>query len=273
LIILLIDKIIEQNTKYDGYNKYINQKLEENLSEVTAGLIITTVTGDQNYINFETKTIFKELGILHLIALSGSNIVIYLFFLRTFRKKASSSYILLFLVSLLLYFIYTNQLHPLARAILFMSLIELYNLAGVERLTFRHFLILAILSAYLLFWSDFSMSMILSLIFSLSIYLYEYLRQYMFPDVGRLVNHLIFSIYMFGVSVPVYIFIFESDPSITLLLSNLIISPIFELSLYIFYFLYLFFIIFDFQLPYLFVQFIELPVTYIYLIYDVINLG
>ena len=268
----MIDKIIEQNIKYDGYNKYINQKLEENLSEVTAGLIITTVTGDQNYINPETKNIFKELGILHLIALSGSNIVIYLSFLRSFRKKASSSHMLLFFVSLLLYFIYTNQLHPLARAILFMSLIELYDLAGVERLAFRHSVILAILSSYLLFWSDFSMSMILSLIFSLSIYLYDYLRQYMFPDVGRLVNHLIFSIYMFGVAVPVYIFIFKSDPSITLLLSNLIITPIFELTLYLYYFLYLFFIIFDFQLPYLFVQFIELPISYIYFIYDILDL-
>jgi len=238
----LIDKIIEQNIKYDGYNKYINQKLEQNLSEVTAGLIITTVTGDQKYINPETKNIFKELGILHLIALSGSNIVIYLSFLRSFRKKASSSHMLLFFLS------------------------------GVEKVTSRLFFILAILSAYLLFWSDFSMSMILSLIFSLSIYLYDYLRQYMFPGIGRLVNHLIFSIFMFGVSVPVYIFIFKSDPSITLLLSNLIITPIFELTLYLYYFLYLFFIIFDFQLPYLFVQFIELPISYIYFIYDILDL-
>ena len=270
-MLYLLDQIITNGIRYDDYNKIIYERLNKNLSVTTSQLIITTVTGDQNYLQNSTKKIFKDLGILHLVALSGSNIVIYLWFIRIFRSKGSNSYMFLLTVLLLLYFIFTRQLHPLARAITFMTLVELYYQSGVEKHQVRFRIILAIIVMYLLLWSSYSMSMVLSLIFSISIYFYDYLKLNFFPFFDKLLNHLSFSIYMFFISIPVYIFVFKTDPTPILLFSNLVISPLFEITLYMYYVLYILFLSFDFTLPIYFTQIIDLPAFYIEALYTILT--
>lgn len=208
---------------------------------------------------------------MHLVALSGSNIVIYLWFVKVFRSKCSFSYMFLLISLLLLYFIFTRQLHPLARAIIFMTLIEFYYQIGLEKGYIKFWFILAVTTLYLLFWSNFSMSMILSLIFSISIYLYEHLKSAYFNFFGRILNHLSFSIYMFIVSIPVYIFIFKSDPSPILLLSNLLIAPVFEISLYAYYVLYLLFLSSSLDLPVILTHILNLPAQYILTLYTILT--
>lgn len=172
---------------------------------------------------------------------------------------------------LLLYFIFTRQLHPLARAIIFMTLIEFYYQIGLEMGHIKFWFILAITTLYLLFWSNFSMSMILSLIFSISIYLYEHLKSAYFNFFGRILNHLSFSIYMFLISIPVYIFIFKSDPSPILLFSNLLIAPVFEISLYVYYVLYLLFLSSSIDLPVFLTHILNLPAQYILTLYTILT--
>lgn len=202
-------------------------------------MIITTTTGDKTYLSKNIKEVFLETGTYHLVALSGSNIVIVLWLVKILNRKYSTSSFVMTSVVLSLYFLFTDKIHPLARATLFMILNELYTYTGVKASVLRKVFILSICSIYLYYWSGFSISMFLSLYFCFAIIFFNILKDKFFPDLNPLLCHSVFSLHIAVLSFPIYLFIFKEPYSPVFLLSNLIVVPIFELFLYLFYISYL----------------------------------
>lgn len=186
-----------------------------------------------------TKYMFKETGIYHLVALSGSNIVIILWLLRIFKSKASISYLTLISVILTFYFIYTNYIHPLARATIFMIISELYRLSGIKASSLKRLVVFAVSSLYLYLWSEFSISMFLSIYFSLAIILFNLIKERFFRNFSSIFIHIFFSCHISIFSIPIYIFIFNDSYKTIYFLSNLIIVPVYEIFLYFFYISYI----------------------------------
>ena len=202
-------------------------------------MIISTVSGDKLYINDYIKNLFLETGTYHLVALSGSNIVIVLWFLKVFKRKGSLSNLSMITLVLSLYFLYTNFIHPLARATIFMILHELINYSGIKSSFVKRIVILSLCSIYLSYWADFSISMLLSIYFSFVIICFGFFRDKFLRGMGLFIQHTFFSLHMAILSIPIYAFVFKETYKPVFLLSNFIVVPIFELFLYPFYVIYL----------------------------------
>lgn len=238
LFIMIINTSINTGT-IGYYNKIIDFKLTKILSNKVISLIITTVSGDKRYEDKNLVKIFRELQILHLLVLSGSNIVILVQFISGLLKKNTFTSFIVYILAIYLYFCYVGYLHPVARAFIFMTLYEFIYCFGLKesRIILGILFIFIIITGYFLF--NESKSFLLSGIFAYTIFLYNIFFSSLSLKHPYVSKFIIFPFFMTFASIPVHLFFFDSLNITRILISNIFISPIYEFIAFFMYLIYL----------------------------------
>jgi len=243
--IMIVNIYLNHNT-YGYYNKIATIKLPNFLSYNITNLIITTVSGDKRYEDSFLSDLYKDLQITHLLVLSGSNLVIVIQLISIFFKKNSFSSYIIFLLTLILYFCYTNYLHPIARALIFMILYEFISCFGIKNSSLLTTSMLLFFSINFYFLLGESLSFLLSATFAILIVLYNKIFQNFTSLHPILSKFVIFPVYMSLSSIPVNLYFFNSVNFLRIFISNLFITPFYDLFCFVMYIIYiLIFIPFD----------------------------
>lgn len=153
------------------FNQYKNLELSKFLNKKAVSLVIQTVTGDQRFKNKELDKQYKELQIIHILVISGSNITLILGFIHIFiYRKNMTNYIM----SLFFILIYGKLIffpETLIRALQSIAILKINEYKGIKFSNLRSLLIL--LSTFVLSYFFFKLnnSYILSSIFSIVIFI------------------------------------------------------------------------------------------------------
>jgi len=240
LLSLLLAVLLSINTLNSKLVYYYNKNLETNLSKYlsdrTTTLIILVVSGDKGYLTPQMKILFTENQILHLLVLSGGNLVILIHFLRVFLFRNSLSYFVLKYLFLIEYFVFTQLQHPLARATIFILLSDISNLWGYRfKLMYKYLLLLSSSSIFILLFG-FSLSFSLSLYFALAISIFN---DFISPllRASKLFKFFVYSIYVTLATTPLTL-VFKDIDILRSLFSNFAVVPIFEIIIPLCYFVY-----------------------------------
>ena len=240
VVIILLVSLAFSNYNSGFYNKIFYLKNHELLSETLTNLIITTVTGDKNYESAYLKNLYKELQILHLLVLSGSNLVIFSQFFSFLYKRDSLSYFINQLLANIVYFCYIGFLHPVARALIFMQLFTFLDSFGMKSMTLYKILTLSVCSVLFYIFSDFSVSFLLSFIFSTIVVFYNTISSKLIRSKNYIFKVFIFGVYMTAATIPINLFFFKNINILQNLVSNLFLTPFYDffvLIMYVIYFL------------------------------------
>lgn len=194
------------------------------------------VSGDKRFETSLLIKLFKENQILHLLVLSGGNIAILIHFMEYSKTRNSLSYIFFKILLVCEYFVFTAYQHPVARALLFMILDEFVYILGFKICKVFQIKFLLILSVITFFCLNFSLSFALSAYFAMTILIYNILIEEFL--VSRFFKRLFFPIYMTAVTAPIALLIFKDFNPITSLRSNFLLLPIFEIIIFLSYFIY-----------------------------------
>ncbi len=146
----------------------------KNSPAINYGFIFALLTGDTNYINFNTLTNFRNTGVAHIFAVSGLHIGFLFVFISFIFKPFNQRSFVVYLIKMLLLFLYVlfcGATPSCLRAFVIISVASLTRLIGFknDRLTtvFLSAIIILLLNPYDLFgvgfWLSFTAS--LSLIF------------------------------------------------------------------------------------------------------------
>jgi len=234
VFITMLISVWGYNSYSHSYNKIIQKNYSKYLSHDTLSLIILMTTGDLNFKNNKLNELFSKNQIIHLLVLSGSNLVIVNLFLSQTLARNSYSYIVLNYSFLLLFFSYTLYLHPIARALLFMFLADLHTFFGFKFNFLRKVFWTVIITLISMLLLNFSLSFLLSSYFALSIIIFSKI----FKRLKSLPKAALFPFYMTIISVPT-MFLFNSFDFRISLLSNYLVVPIFEIFSFYSYLFYL----------------------------------
>lgn len=216
------------------YNKIFESRNVKLLSNEYISLIILITTGDTRYETEFLKSLFKELNIIHLLVLSGSNLVIFIQFFSIFESRNSKSFFVIKSIVVLSYLRYTNFLHPLARAFIFMLLYDFIKINGFKAEFKAYFLTLLSISILIAWYLNFSYSFLISMIFAISILAYNELTLRLSLH-SHPASFFIFHIYMSIFSSFVTIIFFNDSNFLRTLLSNILIVSLFDFFVLIFY--------------------------------------
>jgi hypothetical protein len=253
--ILVIVSCITQNIDYVYYNEIYKIKNSKFLSSNSIDLIILTVTGDKKFKNNFLSNEYKDLQIIHLLVLSGSNISILCHFISLIKKRDSLSSLFLILLSVTSYYCYIKYLHPVARALIFLSLYEYLLNRGYKYNSSFLFFFGTALAIPVFIYLDLSLSFLLSFIFSSLIFIYSLLYsefQYKNPFLSKF---LLFPIFMTVMSLPINFYFFNTSDIKASFVSNLLIVPFYDLLVFLMYSLY-------------FLGFLDLPLSALFLLID-----
>ena len=234
VFITMLISVRGYNSYSHSYNKIIQKNYSEYLSNDTLSLIILMTTGDINFKNNKLNEIFSKNQIIHLLVLSGSNLVIVNLFLSQTLARNSYSYIVLNYSFLLLFFAYTLYLHPVARALLFMFLADLHTFFGFKFNFLRKVFSTVIITLVAMLLLNFSLSFLLSSYFAISIIIFSQISK----RLKSLLKAILFPFYMTIISFPT-MFLFNSFDFRISLLSNYLVVPIFEFFSFYSYLFYL----------------------------------
>lgn len=228
-------------TQFRGTYRHYNKNLEHNLknlsSENPINLVILTVSGDKNYLTRDLKSIYYSNNIMHLLVLSGSNISILIMFIELFKKRYAINNVVFKNFVIFNYFVFTNYQHPLARAYLFMTVVDIVQTSGLKISLLRKTLILLSLSSIVFLYLNFSLSFLLSVYFSICILFFQKLT----INYNTIVRYLVFNTCMTVCSIPL-MYVFGYFSILKSLLSNLVTGFSYDfivLASYIVYFGYL----------------------------------
>lgn len=234
LITLVSSNYINLNKTMKDYNSNKFHQLKEYGDEKVASLAIQVASGDKSYRNKELEILFKKNQILHLLVLSGGNIITILSFIHIFiLRKSLNNYVKLIFI-ILAYLSYTNYSETLIRASLSVALSQGIVITGLKYSKLRIYFITLFIQLIVMLSLGLGTSFTLSVIFSGVISLYGIISTR-----KKLLDHLVLSIILSFVSY----FIFSTDKyfsSYRTLLANLFITPIFEYAnilIYLIYFL------------------------------------
>ena len=225
-------KIIKRNNNvlYNIKN-YINNRIEK---YKTSKYLKIFIMGNKDELEYNEKNIYKNLGIIHLLSISGAYISILIFILNKIVKK---KYICIFL---LFYIILTNfQISIIRSSICYM----LFILNKKYKLDFNSKEIIMVLGSFLLFINPFylyDIGFLLSFIVSFSLIYFKNL----YIDKNYIIKSIIISLISFLSSLPIII---NSNYSINLLsiLYNIFYIPYSVFILYPLSYITLLYPIFD----------------------------
>jgi hypothetical protein len=239
LLSLLLGILIINTMVINNYSGYYNEKIYSRYSKIlainTLSLIITTTTGDKNYQTNDLKNLYKNLNITHLLVLSGSNLGIFLLFVSLYKKRGNLINFLILFMYLFAYLCYVKFLHPLARALIFMTIAEFISTLGLKSSKVVFIFILLLVFAFTFYKLDYSMSFILSVLFSLLVLLYSSCTNFatVFSKISSTV--LLFPLFMTFSSIPILLFFFKDVNLYRLLLSNILVVPYYDFLVFLMY--------------------------------------
>lgn len=217
------------------YNQVKIKELESLFNNKVSSLILLTVTGDPRYKNIEISQIFKNLQIIHVLVISGSNILIVHHLIHYFIYRKSTTNYLISLLFIYFYGLFISFPETLIRALLSMALVSIVNKFGLKISKYRY-----------LFWSASSFcscvylfnlgdSFILSAIYSLAITLHSGVC------LSRCKNKWIsfISLNAFLTIISSLIFNFNSfSVTCTSFIANIFVSLVYDFAIYLAYILY-----------------------------------
>ena len=166
LIFLLLVNSYPLQVSGRMYNQYKVQELTKMLGSKEVSLILLTVTGDQRYKNSEISKIYKELQIIHVLVISGSNILIVHHFIHLFIYRKNKTNYLISIIFIYFYGLFISMPETLIRALISLIIIGLINLSGIKINKFKYLLLTLFLFLIIYFWLNLSNSYILSVIYS-----------------------------------------------------------------------------------------------------------
>lgn len=87
---------------FQNIRNRVAEKISENFSDRTSGVLLGVLTGDREYIDDETDESFRKAGISHIMAVSGLHLSVWVFFISSLlsddRRFSRIKYILLLAV-------------------------------------------------------------------------------------------------------------------------------------------------------------------------------
>ena len=95
--------VINTNVYMRAFNQYKYENISNSTNKKTADLVLLTVTGDERYKNYYLTSTYKNLQIIHLLVISGSNISILLSLVNLFIYRKNMK---IYLFSLVFIYIY-----------------------------------------------------------------------------------------------------------------------------------------------------------------------
>lgn len=226
------------NSVYGYYNEIYKSKNKELLSDNTLKLIILTTTGDKKYLNTFLNEIYKDLNIIHLLVLSGSNLVIFSSFFSLFLYRDRLSSLFIIVLALVSYFCYISYLHPVARALIFMLFYEYIKVYGLKYSRRIVIVTISLICLLVLFLLDFSASFLLSFLFSILIVMYNLIFFTYSRLSSTLSRILLFPFYMTITSAPIQLYFFGIINFRVSLFSNLLIVATYDYLVFLLYFSY-----------------------------------
>lgn len=240
-----LKKINNSITILDGFIEdvkfNVNEKINDIFDNKKIGLYNSIVYGDKNSLDTDINNKFRELGISHLISVSGTNIHILIlvlsFFLENINGKIKNTILLIYIVM----FMMISGMGPAVfRAGIMAVLLIFLNNKNVYKRLFISLYIQIVVNPYVIFNSSFILSYtaILSIILFNSLifsYLDTRLRsilgvKYKFGNKKMLYNMLKYITSLFSLTLSVYVLlmplqiVFFSSFNFFSFISNIVIS-------------------------------------------------
>ncbi len=217
------------------FNEYRNQELKKYLDNKIISLIQLTTSGNTTYKVKDLFLMYKELEILHLLVISGSNISVFLLFTYFFIGRKNMTELIFRFIILAMYSKFIGYPEPLVRAMLTNTISDIRQVFGIKSSLIKELFIVFILSLILSLALNTGNSYLLSLIFSTSITIYNRIFKIRIPS--KLLNFLLFSCFMSFTTFVVSLFFFDVNMCVSFI-SNLLITPIYDVITIISYVVY-----------------------------------
>ena len=240
--VLGIILIFYNQINFPNSMKQVNSFKESNwirfASKETVSLVFLITTGDEKFKNKNLTKLFKETQIIHLLVISGSNIIVFLEFINIFilRKKKINYVIGILLI--LTYLKYTGYPQTLVRALISYAISETLNISGIRYNIYPYLYVTVFILVLVYIFGQLGLSFYLSASYSLAIIIFN---RILLNDqnIGKLSRFIIFNFYITKVSYFLF-YKYNNFSSCTSFIANIFITTIFEpavLSSYILYFL------------------------------------
>ena len=234
LITILNFEKIEISGKIYNQGKFL--ELRQFLDNKSTSLILQTVTGDKRYRNEELIGLYKNLQIIHILIISGGNIVIILKFIHIFIYRKSMISLILSIIFIYSYGKIISFPETLVRAIQTTFLTKLVECFGVKFSTLRSSLITAFTFVFTFFIFNLGDSYKLSAIYSLVILFNSEVVKKKLRN-----NFLIFIISnTILTATSSYVFRFDKfSVTCTSFFANILINLLYDYAIYLAYVLYI----------------------------------
>ncbi len=237
-IILIFYNLINFPESMKQLNSFKESSWNRFGSKETISLVFLITTGDENFKNKNLTKLFKETQIIHLLVISGSNIIVFLEFINIFiLRKRKINYVIGILL-ILTYLKYTGYPHTLIRALISYAISETLNVSGIRYSTYPYLYVTVFVLVLVYIFGQLGLSFYLSASYSLAIIIFN---RILINDqnIGKLSRFIIFNIYITTVS---YLLFYKYNNFSTCIsfVANIFITTIFEpavLASYILYFL------------------------------------
>ncbi len=226
------------NYTYVYYNNLFKFQNENLLSDMSIDMIIVTVTGDKNFLNNELESIYKDLYIIHLLVLSGSNLFIFNTFMSLFVRRDKNSYFVILLLAILNYYCYIYYLHPVARALIFMTIADLITFKGLKSSPYFVIILKVVLCFMAFVYLQFSISFLLSFLFSLLITFYHSIFSFRSKVFNILSSFILFPVFISIFSIPIQLYFFSDYNLKISLFSNILIASVYDYIVFVCYLAY-----------------------------------
>ncbi len=217
------------------FNQFKNHELTNIFGEKKRSLILLTVTGDKRYKNKEIEEEYKNLQIIHVLVISGGNIIILLQFIHIFIGRKSKTSMIMSLLFIYLYGKLISFPETLIRALESLFLFSIMDTYGLKKSGVTTLLITIIAFTITFFTLNLGNSFKLSAIYSTVIALVSGFC------LGRcrigVIRFLILNLLLTLTSA--IIFEFRSFSVIcTSFIANLFISLVYDFAIYLAYIIY-----------------------------------
>ena len=238
--VVLILTIIYCSVSFPTSMREINSNKEviwkNYTSKEVISMVILITTGDEKYKSKNLSNLFKETQIIHLLVISGSNIIVFLQFINIFIvRKRKINYVISILM-ILTYLKYTGYPQTLLRALISYSLSEILSYKGLRFSTSAYLFITVSLLLLTYIIGSLGTSFYLSACYSVAIIIFNRLliRD---QDTNKLTKFLIFNIYITAVSYFLF-YNYHNFSSCNSFVANIFITTLFEPAVLFSYLLY-----------------------------------
>jgi len=224
--------------KYVAQTKFQNL-IKNNFSSLpkdSRDLMVSTILGDSSYLDDYQYDIYKDIGLIHLLAVSGLHINLISSFIIFILANLGLNRKLNLIITIIVITVYGYLIgYPPSsvRAILMISLSLYSSLVYKPYDSLNSLYIAAIISLFINPFWIFRVGFLLSYIASFSILVFsKKMNQFFYPYKGRLINSLSTILSVNICLIPVQIYFFNSFNFLSIL-ANLIIIPLASINLII----------------------------------------